>query len=216
MYTSIHYHHRLIEGNCLPEETLTDLKESLKKIADLIILIEKDISGVRLRSASILKHEELRKQVELVIQTIDDDIKKVEKGVNPLKQYFLLRNKSLNAISNLNNSLDKMVNESTSTEEIKEIIRLFAKDAQEEFVISIQQLEKLWNKEIKEIMESMKKVISIMQVTHEKIVRYKRECNIEDDVESDIERLLDFLFDGNVGEFQKLEQELRTKLLPEG
>ena len=200
----------------MSEENLTDLKVSLKKVADLIILIEKDISGVRLRSASILQHEELRKQVEMVIQTIDDDIKKVEMGVNPLKQYFLLRNKALNAISNLNNSLDKMVNESTSTEEIKEIIRLFAKDAQEEFVISIQQLEKLWNKEIKEIMESMKKVISIMQVTHEKIVRYKRECNIEDDVESDIERLLDFLFDGNVGDFRKLEEELRAKLLPEG
>lgn len=200
----------------MPEENLSELKNSLKRVLELIFLIEKDISGVRLRSTSILEHEELRKQVEMVIQTIEEDIKKVERGVNPLKKYFLHRNKALNAINHLTSSLEKTINDSTTTEEIREIIRLFSKDAQGEFVLKISQLEKLWNQEIMEIMESMKKVISIMQVTHEKIVRYKRECNIQDGVESDIERLLDYLYNGDFEEFKKAEEELRTRLIPEG
>ncbi len=199
----------------MPEENLSELKNSLKKVMELIFLIEKDISGVRLRSVSILMHKELQDQVNAVLKTIEADIKKVEDGVNPLKKYFLLRNKALNAINNLTSSLDKMVNESTSVEEIREIIRLFSKDAQEEFVLTLVQLEKLWNQDIMDIMDSMKKVISIMQVTHEKIIRYKRECNIQDGVESDIERLLDYLFQGKIEEFKTAEQELRNKLLPD-
>ncbi|MFX1299229.1 MAG: hypothetical protein ACFFD2_30750, partial [Promethearchaeota archaeon] len=89
------------------------------------------------------------------------------------------------------------------------------KAAQEDFVLSILRLEKLWNQEIKEIMESMKKVISIMQVTHEKIIRYKRECNIQDSVDSDIERLLDYLYNEKFDEFNKAEKEIRARLLPE-
>jgi hypothetical protein len=173
------------------------------------------MTGVRLRSPSILEIEELKKQVEMVIQSIEDDIKKVENGVNPLKQYFFIRTKALNSISNLSASLSKMINESTSSDEIKEIIRLFSKDAQEEFVYTILQLEKLWNQEIMDIMESMKKVISIMQVTHEKIIRYKRECNIQDGLGSDIERLLDYISSDKLEEFKQLEQELRSRLLPE-
>jgi uncharacterized phage infection (PIP) family protein YhgE len=197
-------------------DELKDLKGLLKRVEEIIFLIEKDISGVRLRSTSILKHEELKQQVDAVIKTIEEDVKKVELGVNPLKQYFNQRNNALNAINNLTSSLDKMINESKSVEEINEIIRLFSKDAQEEFVQMILRLEKLWNEQIKELMESMKKVISIMQVTHEKIIRYKRECNIQDTVDSDIGRLLDLLYKGKYEEFKKIEQELRSKLLPEG
>ncbi len=197
-------------------DELKDLKGLLKRVEEIIFLIEKDISGVRLRSTSILKHEELKQQVDAVIKTIEEDVKKVELGVNPLKQYFNQRNMALNAINNLTASLDKMINESKSVDEINEIIRLFSKDAQEEFVQMILRLEKLWNEQIKELMESMKKVISIMQVTHEKIIRYKRECNIQDTVDSDIGLLLDLLYNGKYEEFKKIEQELRAKLLPEG
>ncbi|MHA1131659.1 MAG: hypothetical protein ACTSQI_12555 [Candidatus Helarchaeota archaeon] len=194
---------------------LMALKGMLKRVEEIVFLIEKDISGVRLRSSSILKHEELKNQVDMVLKTIEQDIKKVEQGVNPLKQYFDQRNKALNAINNLTSSLDKMINESKSPNEIREIIRLFSKDAQEEFVQMILRLEKLWNEEIKDLMESMKKVISIMQVTHEKIIRYKRECNIHNTVDSDIGKLLDLLYTGNYEEFSKIEREIRSKLLPE-
>jgi len=199
----------------LPEENLTKLKDALKRVQELIFLIEKDISGVRLRSATILRHEELKKQVDSVIKTIEEDVKKVERGISPLKQYFFLRNKALNAINNLTSSLEKMIKESTSIEEIQETIRLFSKNAQEEFVVTLLQLEKLWNEEIMELMDAMKKVISIMQVTNEKIVRYKRECNIQGGVDSDIGKLLDNLFSGNYEDFDRIEKELRAKLLPE-
>ena len=199
----------------MSEENLLELKNSLKQILGLTFLIEKDISGVRLRSASILEHEELKKQVEIVIATIEEDIRKVEHGAPPLRKYFFLRNKALAAMNNLISSLEKTISESKSTEEIKEVIRLFSKDAQQDFVVTILQLEKLWNQEIMDIMESMKKVISIMQVTHEKIIRYKRECNIQDGVSSDIERLLDYLYNNNFEEFRRAEQELRSRLLPE-
>ncbi|MHA1649873.1 MAG: hypothetical protein ACTSYB_06750 [Candidatus Helarchaeota archaeon] len=199
----------------MPEENLTKLKDALKRVQELIFLIEKDISGVRLRSATILRHEELKKQVDSVIKTIEEDVKKVERGISPLKQYFFLRNKALNAINNLTSSLEKMIKESTSIEEIQETIRLFSKNAQEEFVVTLLQLEKLWNEEIMELMDAMKKVISIMQVTNEKIVRYKRECNIQGGVDSDIGKLLDNLFSGNYEDFDRIEKELRAKLLPE-
>ncbi|MFX1293659.1 MAG: hypothetical protein ACFFD2_02195 [Promethearchaeota archaeon] len=199
----------------MAEANLTELKDSLKKVLELIFLIEKDISGVRLRSSNILKQEGLKEQVDIVIRTIEEDVKKVEMGVNPLRRYFLLRNNALNAINNLTSSLNKTINESKTIEEVREVIRMFSKDAQEDFVHTILQLEELWNQEIKEIMESMKKVISIMQVTHEKILRYKQECNIKDGVGSDVERLLDLLFNGNIKDFEKKEHDLRTRLLPD-
>jgi hypothetical protein len=64
-------------------------------------------------------------------------------------------------------------------------------------------------------MESMKKVISIMQVTHEKIIRYKRECNIQEDLSSDLGTLLDYLLKGNREAFKKAEKSLRMRLLPQ-
>ena len=199
----------------MTEENFSDMIEALSKILELIILVEKDISGVRLRSASILMHDELRKQVESVIKIIDDDMKTVEAGINPLKKYFLLRKNALNAINNLTSSLEQMIDESGSVEEIRESVRLFSKAAEEEFVLTILQLEKLWNQEIMDVMESMKKVISIMQVTHEKIIRYKRECNIEEGLGSDLGSLLDSLLNGKLEDFRKAEKELRTRLLPE-
>jgi len=94
-------------------------------------------------------------------------------------------------------------------------LRLFSKAAQEEFVLTIIQLEKLWNQEIMDIMESMKKVISIMQVTQEKIVRYKRECNIQEDLESDLGNLMEYLLKGEMEKYKKAEKDLRARILPE-
>ncbi|HUX98592.1 MAG TPA: hypothetical protein VMV49_03505 [Candidatus Deferrimicrobium sp.] len=199
----------------MDDKKFSELIDSLSKVLELVFLIEKDISGVRLRSASILLHDELRKQVEMVIGSIEEDMKKVETGINPLKKYFMLRKNALNSINNLTSSLEQMINESTSIEEIQESIRLFSKSAQEEFVLTILQLEKLWNQEIMDIMESMKKVISIMQVTHEKLIRYKRECNIQEDYGSDIGNLLEQLLKGNLEEFKKAEKDLRSRILPE-
>jgi hypothetical protein len=200
----------------MPEQTLNDLKGSLNKILELVLLIEKDISGVRLRSPDILKQEQLKEQVDLVIKSIEEDMKKVEQGINPLKNYFQLRNNALNSISTLISSLkDTIESETLAPEEIKESISLFSKAAQEDFVLTINQLEKLWNQEIMSIMESMKKVISIMQITHEKIIRYKRECNIQEDLSSDLGILLDYILKGNKEAFKKAEKALRARILPE-
>jgi hypothetical protein len=108
-----------------------------------------------------------------------------------------------------------MIDESNSVDEIQESIRLFSKAAEEEFVLTILQLEKLWNNDIMEILDSMKKVISIMQVTHEKILRYKRECHIKEGLGSDLGSLLDQLLKGELKGFKDGEKELRTRLLPE-
>ena len=200
----------------MPEQTLNDLKGSLNKILELVLLIEKDISGVRLRSPDILKQEQLKEQVDLVIKSIEEDMKKVEQGISPLKNYFQLRNNALNSISTLISSLkDTIESETLAPEEIKESISLFSKAAQEDFVLTINQLEKLWNQEIMSIMESMKKVISIMQITHEKIIRYKRECNIQEDLSSDLGILLDYILKGNKEAFKKAEKALRARILPE-
>jgi hypothetical protein len=200
----------------MPEQTLNDLKGSLNKILELVLLIEKDISGVRLRSPDILKQEQLKEQVDLVIKSIEEDMKKVEQGINPLKNYFQLRNNALNSISTLISSLkDTIESETLAPEEIKESISLFSKAAQEDFVLTINQLEKLWNQEIMSIMDSMKKVISIMQITHEKIIRYKRECNIQEDLSSDLGILLDYILKGNKEAFKKAEKALRARILPE-
>lgn len=199
----------------MTEENFSATLDAISKVLEIVFLVEKDISGVRLRSASILLHEELRKQVETVIQVIEEDMKKVENGINPLKNYFLLRKNALNALNNLISSLKQMIDESTSVEEIQESIRLFSKAAEEDFVLTILQLEKLWNQDIMDVMDSMKKVISIMQVTHEKILRYKRECNIKEGLGSDLGGLLDNLLKGELKAFNEGEKVLRTRLLPD-
>jgi len=200
----------------MPGQSSEDLKGSLNKVLELVLLIEKDISGVRLRSPDILKQEQLKEQVDLVIKSIEEDMKKVEQGINPLRNYFQLRNNALNSISNLISSLkDTIESEALAPDDIKESIRLFSKAAQEDFVLTINQLEKVWNQDIMDIMESMKKVISIMQVTHEKIIRYKRECNIQEDLSSDLGTLLDYLLKGNREAFKKAEKSLRMRLLPQ-
>lgn len=199
----------------MAEENFSELIDEISKVLELVFLVEKDMSGVRLRSTSILLHDELRKQVEAVINVIEEDMKRVEKGINPLKKYFLLRKNALNSLNNLISSMKQMIDESTSVDEIQESIRLFSKAAEEEFVLTILQLEKLWNNEIMDIMESLKKVISIMQVTHEKIIRYKRECNIHEGLGSDLGTLLNHLLEGKIEEFKRGEKQLRARLLPE-
>lgn len=199
----------------MPAQNVAELKDALNNILELAILIEKDISGVRLRSPDILKQEQLKEQVELVIKSIEEDMKKVEIGINPLKKYFSLRSNALSSMGNLVSSLQDAVISELKSDEIKESLRLFSKAAQEEFVLTIIQLEKLWNQEIMDIMESMKKVISIMQVTQEKIVRYKRECNIQEDLESDLGNLIEYLLKGDMEKFRKAEKDLRARILPE-
>lgn len=199
----------------MAEEKFSETIEALSKILELVFLVEKDFSGVRLRSTSILLHDELRKQVETVINVIEEDMKKVEQGIKPLKKYFLLRKNALNSLSNLEASMEQMINESTTVEEIQESIRLFSKAAEEDFILTILQLERLWNQEIMEIMASAKKVISIMQVTNEKIIRYKREANIKEGLVSDLGTLLNHLLEGKLADAKKGEKELRSRLLPE-
>ncbi|MHA1266290.1 MAG: hypothetical protein ACTSRS_13740 [Candidatus Helarchaeota archaeon] len=199
----------------MTEENFSETIDALSKVLELVFLVEKDISGVRLRSASILLHDELRKQVEAVIKVIEEDMKTVEKGITPLRKYFLLRKNALNALNNLISSLKQMIDESNSVEEIQESIRLFSKAAEEEFVLTIMQLEKLWNQDIMKVMDSMKKVISIMSITHEKILRYKRECNIKEGLGSDLGALLNYLREGKLEDFKIHEKELRKRLLPD-
>lgn len=199
----------------MPTQDVGELKEHLNRVLELAILIEKDISGVRLRSPDILKQEQLKDQVDLVIKSIEEDMKKVENGISPLKKYFALRSNALSSMETLIASLKDAIDSTLKSEEITESLRLFSKAAQEEFVLTIIQLEKLWNQDIMDIMESMKKVISIMQVTHEKIIRYKRECNIQEDLESDLGNLMDYLLKGELGKFQKAEKDLRGRILPE-
>jgi hypothetical protein len=199
----------------MPAQNVTELKDALNRILELAILIEKDISGVRLRSPDILKQEQLKEQVDLVIKSIEEDMKKVENGITPLKKYFSLRSNALSSMGNLIASLKDSIDSSLKAEEITESMRLFSKAAQEEFVLTIIQLEKLWNQEIMDVMESMKKVISIMQVTQEKIIRYKRECNIQEDLESDLGNLMEYLLKGDIGKFKRAEKDLRNRILPE-
>ncbi|MDD1777253.1 MAG: hypothetical protein LUQ65_03720 [Candidatus Helarchaeota archaeon] len=199
----------------MPTQNVGELKEQLNRVLELAILIEKDISGVRLRSPDILKQEQLKEQVDLVIKSIEEDMKKVENGIPPLKKYFALRSNALSSMGNLIASLKDAIDSTLKSDEITESLRLFSKAAQEEFVLTIIQLEKLWNQEIMDIMESMKKVISIMQVTQEKIIRYKRECNIQEDLESDLGNLMDYLLKGEMGKFKEAEKDLRSRILPE-
>jgi len=111
----------------MPAQNVAELKDSLSNVLELAILIEKDISGVRLRSTDILKQEQLKEQVELVIKSIEEDMKKVENGINPLKKYFALRSNALSSMDNLIASLKDAIESKLKSEEIREVCASFQK-----------------------------------------------------------------------------------------
>lgn len=197
---------------------MTDLekyKDSLSKLLELIYLIQKDISGVRLRSSLVLKRKEFSQQIDQVIKLLNKDVETVEKGMNDLKRWLALRKNSIKAIENLYSSVERTINDSKNVGEIKERLRMFGKSAQQEFVLRILYLEDLWNKDVQETMQSMQKVASIMKVTHEKIDRYKKEYELDsDELNSHIDKLFNYLIEENFDEFEALEKEIRDSILP--
>ncbi|MBD3227334.1 MAG: hypothetical protein GF329_04025 [Candidatus Lokiarchaeota archaeon] len=190
-------------------------KDSLGKLLELIYLIQKDISGVRLRSSLVLKKKEFSQQIDQVIKLLNKDVETVEKGINDLKRWLALRKNSIKAIENLYSSVEKTINDSKNIAEIKERLRMFGKSAQQEFVLSILYLEDLWNKDVQETMQSMQKVASIMKVTHEKIARYKKEYDLDsDELSSHIDTLFNYLIHKKFDEFEALEKKIRDSILP--
>lgn len=188
--------------------------EALKKLQEIVYIIEKDYSGVRLRSTAVLLKEELQDQIDLVIRKIQEDIEIVEKGINPLKIWFKLRKDGLNAITSMGKSLKKMIDDEAGAEEISETLRMFAFSQQEDFSHSIVKLEKLWAEDIADVLSAMKRVTSIMQVTMEKIERYKQEIKFNDEnLANNLELLIQALHDNKIDEFNKLYDELNSSLI---
>jgi hypothetical protein len=195
---------------------LNKYKESLNKFLDLVYLIQKDISGVRLRSTLVLQRREFSEQIDQVIESLNRDVELVEKGMKNLKRWLLLRKNALKAIENLYLSIDKTINDSRNEKEVKDRIRMFGKSAQQEFVLSLLYLEDLWNKDVEGTMNSMQKVASIMKVTHEKIERYKQEYNLDaDELTSHIDSMFNYLLDEEFEKFEKLNQKIRDSILPD-
>ena len=188
--------------------------ESLKKLQEIVYVVEKDFSGVRLRSTAVLMKEELKDQINLVIKKIQDDIEIVENGINPLKIWFKLRKEGLNAITNLGQTIQKLIEDKAGSDEISETLRMFAFSQQEDFAHSILKLEKLWAEDISDILSAMKRVTSIMQVTMEKIDRYKQEIGFNDEnLENHLEALLAALHEKNLDKFNKIYEELNNTLI---
>ncbi|MHA1231430.1 MAG: hypothetical protein ACTSRP_18615 [Candidatus Helarchaeota archaeon] len=189
-------------------------KQALKRIMDLVYLIQKDISGIRLRSPIVLQRKEFSDQIDQVIEMLNKDVEQVEKGIKNLKKWLQLRKNALNAIENLYSSIETTIAESKNVDEIKDRLRMFLKSSQQEFVLSILYLDDIW-REIESAMNSMQKVTSIMKVTHEKIERYKQEYNLDpDNLTSNIDTLFNYLLEGKFDEFEQLEKKIRDTILP--
>jgi len=190
------------------------MQEALLKIYEIVYIIEKDYSGVRLRSTAVLLKEELQDQIDLVIRKIQEDVEIVENGINPLKIWFKLRKDGLNAITTLGKSLKKLIDDKAGDEEISETLRMFAFSSQEDFSHSIVKLEKLWSEDIADVLSAMKRVTSIMQVTMEKIERYKQEIKFNDEnMANNLELLVQALHDKKIDEFNKIYEELNSRLI---
>ncbi len=196
------------------EPSISNLLNALSKVLELVSLIEKDFSGVRVRSPSVLIKDELLEQVEEVIKKISEDIAIVERGIKDMKTWFVLRKQALSGINNLHHSLKKTVDEAGSTEEIKESIRMFSLSAQEDFIHNIFRIEKLWNDSVLNVTQAMNRVLSIMLVTQEKIERYKTQLDLdEQDYSNILERLLKSLLEKNLSNFTEIENQFREKLI---
>ncbi|MHA1270337.1 MAG: hypothetical protein ACTSPY_11160 [Candidatus Helarchaeota archaeon] len=193
---------------------LTKFREPLMKLLDLVYLIQKDISGVRLRSSIVLRKKEFVNQIDQVIELLNKDVEIVEKGIQNLKKWLFLRKNALNAIKNLYLSIETTLNDSKTDSELKERIRLFVQSAQQEFILSILYLEDLW-REVEGTMNSMQKVASIMKVTHEKIDRYKQEYHLDpNEYTSYIDKLFNYLIEEKFDQFNELEKRIRNSILP--
>lgn len=196
------------------EPSISNLLNALSKVLELVSLIEKDFSGVRVRSPSVLIKDELLEQVEEVIKKISEDIAIVERGIKDMKTWFVLRKQALSGINNLHHSLKKTVDEAGSTEEIKESIRMFSLSAQEDFIHNIFRIEKLWNDSVLNVTQAMNRVLSIMLVTQEKIERYKTQLDLdEQDFSNILERILKSLLEKNLSNFTEIERAFRDKLI---
>ncbi|NHI94148.1 MAG: hypothetical protein EAX96_16780 [Candidatus Lokiarchaeota archaeon] len=193
---------------------MDNLADLLRKLQEIVYVVEKDFSGVRLRSTAVLMKEELKDQINMVIKRIQDDVEIVEKGINPLRTWFQLRKEGLNAITNLGQTIQKLIEDNSGMEEVSETLRMFAFSQQEDFAHSILKLEKLWAEDIADILSAMKRVTSIMQVTMEKIDRYKQEIAFDDEnLENHLEGLLEALHEGNFDKFNKIYEELNNTLI---
>ena len=190
-------------------------REALNKLLELIYLIQKDISGVRLRTSLVLQKREFTNQIDQVIKLLNNDVDIVEKGMKNLKRWLSLRKNTIKSIENLYISVEKTINDSNNKKEIKERLQMFGKSAQQEFILSLLYLEDLWHKDVEGTMNSMQKVTSIMKVTHEKIERYKQEYNLDsDNLNSYIDTLFNYLIQEKFDEFNTLEKQIKESLLP--
>ncbi|MHA1784981.1 MAG: hypothetical protein ACTSVY_14060 [Candidatus Helarchaeota archaeon] len=193
---------------------MDDLENALKKLQEIVYVIEKDFSGVRLRSTAVLLKEELQDQINLVIKRIQEDIEIVEGGINPLKTWFRLRKEGLAAITNLSATIKKLIDDKVGADEVSETLRMFAFSQQEDFSHAIVKLEKLWAEEIADVLSAMKRVTSIMQVTMEKIERYKEEIGFNDEnLTNQLEMLLDALYKKDSKKFLELYEKLNSTLI---
>ncbi|NVM03005.1 MAG: hypothetical protein HWN67_11750 [Candidatus Helarchaeota archaeon] len=196
------------------EPSISNLLNGISKVLELVSLIEKDFSGVRVRSPSVLIKDELLEQVEEVIKKISEDIAIVESGIKDMKTWFILRKQALSGINNLHHSLKKTLDEAGSAEEIKESVRMFSLASQEDFIHNIFHIKKLWHDSVMNVTQAMNRVLSIMLVTQEKIERYKTQLDLdEQDYSNVLERLLKSLLEKNLSNFIEIEKDLRTKLL---
>jgi len=196
------------------EPTLPNFLDALSKLLELIDLLEKDFSGVRVRSPSVLLKDELLSQVTEVIQKIKEDILIVERGIKDLKTWFLVRKQALNGITNLYSSIKKTLEESKSVEEIKDSLRMFSFSAQEDFIHNLIRLEKLWNEKVLTVTQAMNRVLSIMLVTQEKIGRYKKQLALDEkDLSNYLERILKTLVEKDLSSFEELEKKFRENII---
>lgn len=196
------------------EPSMVNILNALSRVVELISLIEKDFSGVRVRSTSVLIKEELLEQVQEVIKKISEDIEIVENGISSLRTWFTVRKQALNGITSLHESLKKTMEESTSVEEIEDSLRMFSFSANEDFIHNLVRMEKLWNEEVLTVTQSMNRVLSIMLVTQEKIERYKNQLKLnEEDLSNSIEEILKSILEKDLSSFDEMESQFRERLI---
>ena len=196
------------------DPSLKNLLNALSQVLELVNLLEKDYSGVRVRSPSVLLKDELLEQVTEVIQKIKEDILIVENGIQDLRTWFMVRKQALNGITNLHESLKKTMEESKSIEEIRDSIRMFSFSAQEDFVHNLIRLERLWNEKLLNVTTAMNRVLSIMLVTQEKIGRYKKQLELdEQDLSNLLESILKSLIEEDLSNFHEIEKKFRENII---
>lgn len=188
------------------------LVKNLQGLLEIAQVIEKDFAGVRLRSPDLLQKEEIKSQINMVIQKIQEDLDIVETGMPKLKIWFMIRRQALNSIQNLGESIEQAMKCQTK-DEILDALRMFSLAAQEDFSHNLKRLQELWTKDVFNIMHAMKRCVSIMQVVQEKIDRYQEEINMDEDLSNDIERALKLVVNENFEELEQLEERLRTEFV---